>query len=71
MNMKAGEQWNCSNPACGCEIVVQHSSVREGGNPRCVCGAPLKKKYAEPRLSYLEFLRFAEPVPPRAGSRRG
>jgi len=70
MTMKTGEQWNCSNPECRCEILVQNSSETEGSNPRCVCGAPMKKKYAPPRLSYLEFLRFEEPIPAREGSRR-
>jgi len=70
MFMKAGEQWNCSNPACHCEIVVQSASQAEGGNPRCVCGAPMKKKYCPPQLSYLEFLRFDDSVPARETSRK-
>lgn len=71
MFMKAGQQWNCSNSACRCEIVVQNSSEMEGGNPRCVCGALMKKKYTQPQFSYLEFLRCEEPVPAREGSRGG
>jgi len=62
MIMKAGEQWNCSNPACHCEVVVQTTNEIEGGNPRCVCGAAMKKKYAPPVFSYLDFLRFEDPV---------
>ena len=71
MIMKAGEQWNCSNPACRCEMVVQHANGMEGGNPRCGCGALMKKKYTQPRFSYLEFLRFEEPIATREGSRGG
>jgi hypothetical protein len=41
-----------------------------GSNPRCACGAPMKKKYASPALSYLEFLRVDEPVVSRGTSRR-
>jgi hypothetical protein len=69
MIMKAGQQWNCSNPACRCEIVVQSWSDVEGGNPRCVCGAPMKKQYTPPQFSYLEFLGCEEPVPARVSSR--
>lgn len=61
MVMKTGQQWNCTNPACHCEIVVQNTSEVEGGNPRCSCGAPMKKKYTAPVFSYLEFLRFEPP----------
>jgi len=68
MFMKAGEQWNCSNPKCHCEVVVQSSSLIEGGNPCCVCGAPMKKNYTAPQLSYLEFLRFADSLPAREGA---
>lgn len=57
MIMKAGQQWRCSNPACRCEVLVQSSAGLEGSNPRCVCGAPMKREYTPPNLTYLEFLR--------------
>jgi hypothetical protein len=71
MIMKTGELWHCSNPACRCEVLVQSSSVSEGSNPRCVCGAPMKKKYAPPSFTYLEFLRVEGPVALREGSPKG
>jgi hypothetical protein len=69
MIMKAGEQWHCINPACRCEVLVQSDSQGEGSNPRCACGAPMKKKYAAPNFTYLDFLKLDEPVPVRHGSR--
>jgi len=71
MIMKTGEHWHCINPACHCEVLVQSDSEIDGPNPRCVCGAPLKKKYAPPNLTYLEFLRVEDPVSVREGSRKG
>ncbi|HKN76475.1 MAG TPA: hypothetical protein VJW94_14945 [Candidatus Acidoferrum sp.] len=71
MIMKRGEQWHCTNPACHCKVLVQSNSVIEGNNPRCVCGAPMKKNYAPPNLTYLEFLRVENPVAVREGSRKG
>jgi hypothetical protein len=69
MVMKAGEQWHCTNAACHCEILVQSDSQLDGSNPRCVCGAPMKKKYAAPNFCYLDFLRLDERVPAPQGSR--
>jgi hypothetical protein len=71
MFMKTGEQWHCTNPACHCEVLVQSESGIGGGNPLCVCGAPMKKKYAPPALTYLEFLRLEDPVSAQGGSRKG
>jgi len=51
--------------------VVQLNSQIEGGNPHCVCGAAMKKQYAPPNLTYLEFLRVEDPVPARDGSSKG
>jgi hypothetical protein len=71
MIMKAGEQWHCMNPECHCEVLVQSNSGIDGNNPRCVCGAPMKKKYSPPSLTYLEFLRVENPASPREASRKG
>lgn len=70
MRMKIGEQWRCTNPACHCEVLVQSQSSLEGTNPLCVCGAPLKKKYSPPALTYLDFLRLDEPAPAQESSRK-
>ena len=60
MMMKSGEEWHCTNPACRCQIVVQSGSLAEGSSPSCSCGAPMKKKYCPPRVTYLDFLRLEE-----------
>jgi hypothetical protein len=71
MMMKTGEQWHCTNPWCHCEILVQTNSQVVGDNPRCACGAVMKKKYVRPQLTYLEFLRVEEPVEAPGVSRKG
>jgi hypothetical protein len=71
MIVKSGERWHCTNPACHCEVPVQSKDAVEGSNPRCVCSAPMKKNYAPPSFTYLEFLRVADPVAYREGSRKG
>jgi hypothetical protein len=60
MRMKTEDRWHCSNPACGCEVLVESSASADGTNPRCSCGAAMKKKYASPVLTYLDFLRLEE-----------
>ena len=62
MMMRLGDTWNCTNPACNASIQVQTESQADGVNPRCACGARMKKKYASPVFRYLEFLRAEEPV---------
>jgi hypothetical protein len=69
MLMKRADRWHCINPKCGCEVLVESSGEVQGGNPRCTCGASMKKKYVSPVLSYLEFLRVDEPVASRDRSR--
>jgi hypothetical protein len=34
----------------------------QGENPRCACGALMKKIYSPPTLTYLEFLSIAQPA---------
>jgi hypothetical protein len=61
MMMKTGEHWHCSNPSCHCEILLQSGSALDECNTLRVCSAPMKKKYAPPSLTYLEFLRIDDP----------
>jgi hypothetical protein len=63
MIMKTGQRWHCTNPVCRCEVLVQSPGEVEGNNPRCVCGAAMKKEYTPPNLTYLEFLRIDETAP--------
>ena len=60
MRMKTGDRWHCTNPVCGCEVLVEGGAREEGKNPRCSCGATMKKKYASPVLTYLDFLHLEE-----------
>jgi hypothetical protein len=71
MIMKIGEHWHCMNPACHCEVLVQSNGDIDGSNPRCVCGAPMKKKYSPPSLTYLEFLRVENPASSQEAARKG
>jgi hypothetical protein len=62
MLMKARERWHCTNPACGCQVVVEIGGKVEGLHPRCACGEIMEKKYASPVSAYLDFLRVEEPA---------
>jgi hypothetical protein len=60
VRMKTEDRWHCTNPTCGCEVLVERAGTVEGENPRCSCGAAMKKKYTSPLLTHLDFLRLAE-----------
>jgi hypothetical protein len=60
MRMKSEDRWHCTNPACGCEVLVENGGSEEGKNPKCSCGAAMKKRYVSPVLSYLDFLKLEE-----------
>jgi hypothetical protein len=62
MRTKLEDRWQCTNPACGCEVLVERGGSKDGKNPRCACGAAMKKRYVSPVLTYLEFLRVDETV---------
>jgi hypothetical protein len=62
MNMKSGERWHCTNPACGCTVLVETNAKLEGENPRCSCGGAFKKNYSPPVFRYLDFLHLDGPA---------
>jgi hypothetical protein len=62
MIMKSGQRWHCTNPACGCAILVEVDGEAEGTNPLCACGARMKKEYSPPVFRYLDFLYLHEPA---------
>jgi hypothetical protein len=62
MVMLSGERWHCTNSACNCEVLVESNGRIQGRNPRCPCGAIMKKQYAPPHLNYLDFLEPREVV---------
>jgi len=57
MRMKSEDRWHCINPACGCEVLVASGGSEDGKNPRCSCGAAMKKRYVSPVVTYLDFLQ--------------
>jgi hypothetical protein len=50
VTMTVGQQYCCQNLECGCEIVVSKSSTEADANPRCCCGAEMKKPYSPPAV---------------------
>ena len=51
--MKQGQIYRCQNPRCGCEVQVIRPAVEERTNPRCCCGAEMKKPYHKPVVKEL------------------
>jgi hypothetical protein len=54
MILQEGQVYHCQNPKCGAEILVRKDSIEGRSNPRCCCGAEMKKPYATPKLRRLE-----------------
>jgi len=42
----------CQNRDCGCEIVVTKTPLETKANPRCFCGAEMKKPYSPKARSW-------------------
>jgi hypothetical protein len=64
LGMNVGRRYRCQNPDCRCEIVVLQASKEAVNNPRCCCGAEMKKRYKKPTFEKLDFtpVEFAELV---------
>ena len=54
MIMTAGQSYRCQNPDCRCEIQVTKTSMEARANPRCCCGAEMKKPYNKPVFKALD-----------------
>jgi hypothetical protein len=54
MSPKELQVYRCQNRACGCEIVVTKMQLETRANPRCFCGAEMKKPYSPPVLRTLD-----------------
>jgi hypothetical protein len=52
--MTEGQVYHCQNRTCGSEIVVTKASLEASANPRCGCGAEMKKPYSPPVLRMLD-----------------
>jgi hypothetical protein len=48
--MQPGQRYVCVNSRCRSEIEVVRPSFDSSGNPRCACGAEMKKPYSTPVL---------------------
>jgi hypothetical protein len=48
--MRAGQRYRCQNLDCRAEIEVNKDSQEGHENPRCCCGAEMKKVYSNPVL---------------------
>ena len=62
MTTRKGQQYRCQHPNCRDEIEVTKSSREEEPNPRCQCGATMKKVYSRPvfrELSQVEAITLA------------
>jgi len=54
MVLRKGQIYHCVNSQCGAEIQVIDDSVEGVSNPRCCCGAEMKKQYETPTLRRLD-----------------
>ena len=52
--METGKRYRCQNAECGAEIEVTKNSKEGSSNPRCGCGAEMKKLYSKPTLMRIE-----------------
>ncbi len=53
MSMAEVQAYRCQNRDCGCEVRVIKPSIESKSNPRCSCGAEMKKPYNKPVLRAL------------------
>jgi hypothetical protein len=52
--MRKGQLFRCQNPECRAEIEVLKDSIAGETNPRCCCGASMKKPYTKPVIRELD-----------------
>lgn len=52
--MMRGQAYRCQNVDCRAEIEVKKASIEGPANPRCCCGAEMKKVYSPPVLRELD-----------------
>jgi hypothetical protein len=50
MIMLRGQRYRCQDRECRAEMEVKEDSIEGGTNPRCWCGAEMKKRYGPPVL---------------------
>jgi hypothetical protein len=52
--MQSGQRYRCQNVECRAEIEAKKASIEGSSNPRCCCGAEMKKVYSKPVLRELD-----------------
>jgi hypothetical protein len=52
--MTKDQVYHCQNRDCDAEILVTKASLETSANPRCGCGAAMKKPYSPPVLRLLD-----------------
>jgi len=52
--VRRGQRYRCQNPKCQTEIEVTKDSSAGESNPRCFCGAEMKKAFTAPVLRTLD-----------------
>lgn len=69
MILRNGQIYRCQNRQCRAEIEVTKESIEGESNPRCCCGAEMKKPYTAPVLRALkasEVQRYKVACVPRS-----
>lgn len=51
--MTEGQVYHCQNRDCDAEILVTKAPREASANPRCSCGAEMKKPYSPPVFRWL------------------
>jgi hypothetical protein len=54
MILQKGQVYRCQNQRCRAEIQIIENSAEGESNPRCCCGAEMKKPWTTPVLRRLE-----------------
>jgi hypothetical protein len=69
MILQKAQIYRCQNRECRAEIQVTKDSIEGESNPRCCCGAEMKKPYTTPVLRVLkadEAQRYKAAFVPRS-----
>jgi len=51
MILRVGQVYRCQNKDCGAEFQIVKRPAEAPANPRCCCGAEMKKPYSAPTLT--------------------
>lgn len=52
--LRKGQVYRCQNLDCRAEVEVKNSSRQGTLNPRCCCGAEMKRPYSKPALRRID-----------------